>query len=67
MQWSTTIALALAALGEVDALIRFPCAQLVIDRRDPLVNPGQVPSPHLHQIVGGVSISRVFHCEASLH
>ena len=35
--------------------LRFPCSQLVTERLDPLVNPGQV-SPHLHQIIGGVSI-----------
>ncbi|KAF6759366.1 hypothetical protein DFP72DRAFT_133759 [Ephemerocybe angulata] len=37
----------------VDGLLRFPCSQLVTERFDPLVTPGQV-SPHLHQIVGGV-------------
>ncbi|TFK21039.1 hypothetical protein FA15DRAFT_598563 [Coprinopsis marcescibilis] len=35
------------------ALIRLPCSQLVTERFDPLVTPGEV-SPHLHQIVGGV-------------
>jgi hypothetical protein len=34
-------------------MLRFGCAQVVIDRLDPLVNPGQIPSPHQHQIVGG--------------
>jgi hypothetical protein len=34
-------------------MLRFGCSQVVIDRVDPLVNPGQVPSPHVHQIVGG--------------
>lgn len=34
-------------------MLRFGCAQTVIDRIDPLVNPGQAPSPHMHQIVGG--------------
>jgi hypothetical protein len=34
-------------------MLRFGCAQVVIDRLDPLVNPGSVPSPHQHQIVGG--------------
>ncbi|KAF2202673.1 hypothetical protein GQ43DRAFT_501210 [Delitschia confertaspora ATCC 74209] len=35
-------------------MLRFSCSQLVVDRLDPyLVNPGMVPSPHLHQIVGG--------------
>ncbi|KAF2792136.1 hypothetical protein K505DRAFT_363194 [Melanomma pulvis-pyrius CBS 109.77] len=34
-------------------MLRFGCSQIVIDRIDPLVNPGLAPSPHLHQIVGG--------------
>jgi hypothetical protein len=34
-------------------MLRFGCAQNVIDRIDPLVNPGQAPSPHMHQVVGG--------------
>jgi hypothetical protein len=34
-------------------MLRFGCTQVVIDRLDPLVNPGQVPSTHVHQIVGG--------------
>jgi hypothetical protein len=34
-------------------MLRFGCAQAVIDRIDPLVNPGQAPSPHMHQVVGG--------------
>ncbi|KAF2262975.1 hypothetical protein CC78DRAFT_497579 [Lojkania enalia] len=34
-------------------MLRFGCAQVVIDRLDPLVNPGQIPSAHMHQIVGG--------------
>ncbi|TFK19847.1 hypothetical protein FA15DRAFT_600757 [Coprinopsis marcescibilis] len=36
-----------------NALIRFACSQLSIERLDPLVTPGQI-SPHLHQIIGGV-------------
>ncbi|KAK4195869.1 hypothetical protein QBC40DRAFT_352225 [Triangularia verruculosa] len=34
-------------------MLRFGCTQVVIDRLDPLVNAGQVPSTHMHQIVGG--------------
>lgn len=34
-------------------MLRFACSQLVVDRVDPLVNPGMVFTPHLHQIVGG--------------
>ncbi|TFK27242.1 hypothetical protein FA15DRAFT_586653 [Coprinopsis marcescibilis] len=41
-------------LPSVQATIRFGCAQLVTERFDPLVTPGQV-SPHVHQIIGGVS------------
>ncbi|KAL2153639.1 hypothetical protein VTH82DRAFT_4794 [Thermothelomyces myriococcoides] len=33
------------------------CSQLVIDRIDPLVNPGVLGSPHLHQLVGGNSLN----------
>ncbi|KAF5318930.1 hypothetical protein D9611_013661 [Ephemerocybe angulata] len=47
----SVITAALAIHG-AQALIRFPCSQLVTERLDPLVTPGQV-SPHLHQIVGG--------------
>ncbi|KAK3486557.1 uncharacterized protein B0T23DRAFT_324376 [Neurospora hispaniola] len=39
--------------GNRVTMLRFGCAQVVIDRVDPLVNPGQIPSPHVHQIVGG--------------
>ncbi len=38
-------------------MVRFHCSQLVTQRIDPLVNPGSVPSSHVHQIVGGVSPS----------
>ena len=64
MRW--TPLLALSALAEAapkpvpqgggaggTTMLRFGCAQVVIDRIDPLVNPGQMPSPHIHQIVGG--------------
>ncbi len=37
------------------AMMRFECSQLVIERVDPLVQPGQSPSSHLHQIAGGNS------------
>jgi hypothetical protein len=62
MLWSTL--LAFTALVEAapqlggggggrGTLLRFGCSQIVIERIDPLVNPGQVPSTHIHQIVGG--------------
>lgn len=41
----------------VGRLLRFSCSQLVIERTDPLVNPGLNPSPHTHQIVGGNSFN----------
>ncbi|KAK0733043.1 hypothetical protein B0T26DRAFT_841465 [Lasiosphaeria miniovina] len=62
MHWSTAI-LAFAALADAappitarqgrTTMLRFGCPQVVIDRLDPLVNPGQMPTPHVHQIVGG--------------
>lgn len=39
------------------AMMRFQCSQLVIERLDPLVNPGLIGSPHMHQIVGGNSFN----------
>lgn len=53
MQWKSLLASVLVA-PLAHALIRFPCSQLVTERSDPLVTPGIV-SPHLHQVVGGVS------------
>ena len=54
----STRKLALLALANpVLALIRFQCSQLVVERLDPLVTPGQIPSPHVHQIVGGNSFN----------
>ncbi|ORY58464.1 uncharacterized protein BCR38DRAFT_377107 [Pseudomassariella vexata] len=55
MKWPLLSTIVL--FGCSNALLRFPCAQLVVDRLDPLVTPGQVPSPHLHQIVGGNSFN----------
>jgi len=48
---------ALGLLAPASALLRFPCSQLTVQRLDPLVNPGQNPSAHLHQIVGGNSFN----------
>jgi hypothetical protein len=60
MLWSPLLLAALAEAvpqfgggGSRSTMLRFGCSQLVIDRIDPLVNPGQLPSPHMHQIVGG--------------
>ncbi|KAK1753199.1 hypothetical protein QBC47DRAFT_363015 [Echria macrotheca] len=46
-----------AAAQATMPMMRFGCSQLVVDRLDPLVNPGSIPSPHLHQIVGGNSFN----------
>ncbi|KAI0014916.1 hypothetical protein F4780DRAFT_133714 [Xylariomycetidae sp. FL0641] len=60
MFWSTLLGLAGLAQAAPQfggfggtTMLRFGCAQVVIDRLDPLVNPGLIPSPHVHQIVGG--------------
>ncbi|TGJ78546.1 hypothetical protein E0Z10_g10223 [Xylaria hypoxylon] len=44
-------------LTAAQELMRFGCSQLVIDQIDPLVEPGNVPSAHMHQIVGGNSFN----------
>lgn len=55
--------LAMSALGgmasayTVQSMMRFACSQLVVERLDPLVNPGVIGSPHAHQIVGGNSFN----------
>lgn len=41
----------------IPPMLRFQCSQLVLDRIDPLVSPSLIPSPHLHQIVGGNSFN----------
>ena len=43
--------------ANIPPMLRFQCSQLVVERLDPLVNPGIAPSPHLHQIVGGDSFN----------
>ncbi|KAK3370841.1 hypothetical protein B0T24DRAFT_594722 [Lasiosphaeria ovina] len=50
MKW---LSIALALAGPSQAALRFGCSTLTIQRLDPLVEPGSVPSAHLHQIVGG--------------
>jgi len=39
--------------GLTEAALRFGCSTLSVQRLDPLVEPGRVPSAHVHQIVGG--------------
>ncbi|KAI1169702.1 hypothetical protein F4777DRAFT_192536 [Nemania sp. FL0916] len=56
MQLPQTLSLALLAQGAIaQQMMRFGCSQLTIERLDPLVNPGVVKSPHVHQVVGGNS------------
>jgi hypothetical protein len=49
MKWSTVAALAAPA----QAALRFGCSTVSIPRLDPVVEPGNIPSAHVHQIVGG--------------
>ena len=49
MKFLSFVALAPAA----EAALRFGCSTLSIQRLDPLVEPGRIPSAHVHQIVGG--------------
>jgi hypothetical protein len=51
---------ALALLAQdvsAQSMMRFSCSRLTIERLDPLVSPGQIPSPHTHQVVGGNSFN----------
>ncbi|KAM7210483.1 protein of unknown function (DUF1996) domain containing protein [Rhypophila decipiens] len=50
MKW---LSLALAMAGSSEAYLRFGCGTLTVERLDPIVEPGKVPSSHVHQIVGG--------------
>ncbi|KAK3695864.1 hypothetical protein B0T22DRAFT_374193 [Podospora appendiculata] len=45
--------LAVALAGPCQAALRFGCSSVSVQRLDPLVEPGSVPSAHVHQIVGG--------------
>jgi hypothetical protein len=47
------LALAGAAKAQQAHMLRFGCSQLTVERLDPLVNPGMVGTPHVHQIIGG--------------
>jgi len=60
MRSSLSLAAAVSLLANGAAaqnMLRFACSQLVVDRVDPLVNPGMRYTPHLHQIVGGNSFN----------
>ncbi|KAK4663784.1 uncharacterized protein QC763_0079070 [Podospora pseudopauciseta] len=51
MKWNSLAALGFAAPAQ--AYLRFGCATLTVQRLDPIVEPGKVPSSHVHQIIGG--------------
>ncbi|KAE8450582.1 hypothetical protein EG329_005926 [Mollisiaceae sp. DMI_Dod_QoI] len=56
MHWGPLLAAAAIispGVNAAGATLRFYCSQLVVERLDPLINPGVLGSPHLHQIVGG--------------
>lgn len=58
MLWNALAAVAL--LGQsasAQNMLRFACSQLTVERADPLVSPGLIPSPHTHQIIGGNSFN----------
>ncbi|KAI1458643.1 hypothetical protein F4805DRAFT_466750 [Annulohypoxylon moriforme] len=62
MQLTSLAAVALLAQNAAaqfggNTMLRFACSQLVVDRIDPLVNPGMKYTPHLHQLVGGNSLN----------
>lgn len=66
MAWSALVALVALFAQDVSAqtgyargsdFLRFGCSQLVVERTDPIVNPGSIPSPHMHQVVGGNSFN----------
>jgi hypothetical protein len=48
-----SLATALALVASVNAGLRFPCSELTVQRLDPVVEPGNAPSAHVHHIVGG--------------
>lgn len=57
LSWAAVSALGWGLAAAQFNMLRFACSQLVVERTDPLVNPGMVYTPHLHQIVGGDSFT----------
>ncbi|KAI0025404.1 hypothetical protein F4780DRAFT_774868 [Xylariomycetidae sp. FL0641] len=58
MLFTSIAAIALLSRGiNANAVLRFGCSQIVVERLDPLVNPDLNPSPHVHQVVGGNAFS----------
>ncbi|KJR83687.1 uncharacterized protein SPSK_00155 [Sporothrix schenckii 1099-18] len=54
---SALVGLVTLPAASAQQMMRFSCSQLVVDRLDPLVNPGDLASPHMHQIGGGNSFN----------
>jgi len=50
MKW---LSISLALTAPAQAYLRFGCSTLSVQRLDPVVEPGKIPSAHVHQIVGG--------------
>ncbi|KAN0110544.1 protein of unknown function (DUF1996) domain containing protein [Hyaloscypha variabilis] len=57
LAYLTTIALLAHHVAAQGNMLRFACSQLVVDRVDPIVQPGIPYAAHLHQIVGGNSFN----------
>ncbi|KAI1751794.1 hypothetical protein F4782DRAFT_547345 [Xylaria castorea] len=57
MLFKTLVPALAVQLTAAQELMRFGCSQLVIDQIDPLVEPGNLPSAHMHQVVGGNSFN----------
>jgi hypothetical protein len=53
MYWKLLVPALLAGSAQAGTL-RFSCSQLVVERLDPLVNPGMLQTPHVHQIVSAI-------------
>jgi len=56
----------LAQHVSAQGMLRFGCSQLVIERVDPIVEPGAGPSAHTHQVVGGNSFNLTVRRHSSL-
>ncbi|RYP09985.1 hypothetical protein DL765_008254 [Monosporascus sp. GIB2] len=48
-----SFSVALALIAPAQAGLRFGCSSLTTQRIDPVVEPGNVPSAHVHHIIGG--------------
>ncbi|RYP09619.1 hypothetical protein DL764_001161 [Monosporascus ibericus] len=48
-----SFSVALALIAPVQAGLRFGCSSLTTQRLDPVVEPGNIPSSHVHHIIGG--------------